>query len=94
MLNRDQADRLDLTANISQLISLFLLLKDASNNELMDALNQQNEKYLKKIIEQNEEILKLLKPNKIYSYKGENIDVLTYLEGKIKHDLQDVKATR
>lgn len=60
MLNKDQADRLDLTANISQLVSLFLLLKDASNNELMDALNQQNERYLKKIIEQNNLIMKKL----------------------------------
>lgn len=60
MLNKEQIDKLDLTANISQLVSLFLLLKDASNNELMDTLNQQNEKYLKKIIEQNNLIMKKL----------------------------------
>lgn len=61
MLNQDQNDRLNVTANFSQLISLFLLLKDASNNELMDKLNNQDDIYLKKTVEQNEEIIRLLK---------------------------------
>lgn len=59
-LNQTQMDRLDLTSNISQLISLFLLLKDASNNEIMEELQNQNKKYLEKIIEQNELIIKEL----------------------------------
>lgn len=61
LLNNNQLQNLDITANLSQLVSLFLLLKDASNNELMDKLNDQNESYLKRIVEQNEEIIKLLK---------------------------------
>jgi len=61
LLNNNQLQNLDVTANLSQLVSLFLLLKDASNNELMDKLNEQNESYLKRIVEQNEEIIKLLK---------------------------------
>lgn len=61
LLNNNQLQNLDITANLSQLVSLFLLLKDASNNELMDKLNEQNESYLKRIVEQNEEIIKLLK---------------------------------
>ena len=51
-------DRLDIAANISQFVSLFLLLKDASNNEIMEELNHQNAEYLTKIIEQNELIIK------------------------------------
>lgn len=61
LLNNNQLQNLDVTANLSQLVSLFLLLKDASNNEVMDKLNEQNESYLKRIVEQNEEIIKLLK---------------------------------
>lgn len=64
LLNNNQLQNLDVTANLSQLVSLFLLLKDASNNELMDKLNEQNESYLKRIVEQNEEIIKLLKEMK------------------------------
>ena len=61
MLNDIQNNNLNVVANASQLVSLFLLLRDASNNELMKKLNDQDEKYLKKAIEQNEEIIKLLK---------------------------------
>ena len=61
LLNNNQLQNLDVTANLSQLVSLFLLLRDASNNEVMDKLNEQNESYLKRIVEQNEEIIKLLK---------------------------------
>lgn len=53
-------NRLDIAANLSQFYSLFLLLKDASNNEIMEELNNQNKKYLEKIIEQNDRIIELL----------------------------------
>jgi len=61
MLNDIQNNNLNVVANASQLVSLFLLLRDASNNELMKKLNEQDELYLKKAIEQNEEIISLLK---------------------------------
>lgn len=51
---------IDFAANIAQFISLFLLLKDASNNEIMEELAHQNKEYLQKIVEQNELIIKLL----------------------------------
>lgn len=60
LLNNNQLQNLDITANLSQLVSLFLLLRDASNNDVID----QNESYLKRIVEQNEEIIKLLKEMK------------------------------
>ena len=43
-----------------QALSLEILFKDYNNSDLMQELQDQDEKYLKKIIEQNEKILKLL----------------------------------
>ena len=54
-------ERVDMAANWAQFVSLFLLLKDASNKEIIDELNHQNSAYLAKIVEQNEMIIKLLK---------------------------------
>lgn len=56
--NNQPLENLDIAANISQFVSLFLLLKDASNNDLMEELQHQNTEYLSKIIEQNELIIK------------------------------------
>lgn len=46
---------------ILQLLSFELLLKDCSNNSIMNELQIQDEKYLEKIIKQNKEILEILK---------------------------------
>ena len=46
---------------ILQVLNLELLFKDYNNSDLMQELQTQDEKYLKKIISQNEEIIKLLK---------------------------------
>ena len=54
-------NNLDLTSLILQLYSVILLLQDYKNNDLMEELRFQDEKYLKTIIKQNEEILTLLK---------------------------------
>ena len=43
---------------ILQALSLEILFKDYNNVDLMNELQTQDEKYLKKIIEQNEEIKK------------------------------------
>ena len=51
---------LNICANWAQLQSYDILLKDFNNNDLMEFLQHQDE-LLNKIIEQNEEILKLLK---------------------------------
>ena len=45
---------------ILQILSFELLLRDCTNNLIMDELQTQDEKYLKKIIEQNEKIISLL----------------------------------
>lgn len=46
---------------ILQILSFELLIKDCTNNTIMDELQSQDEKYLKKIIKNQEEILTLLR---------------------------------
>lgn len=46
---------------VLQAISLQILFEDYNNSDLMQELQTQDEKYLKKIIEQNEEIIAILK---------------------------------
>ena len=54
-------NNLDATSLILQLYSLILLIQDYNNSDLMQELQNQDSNYLQKIIEQNEEILALLK---------------------------------
>ena len=51
---------------VLQAISLEILLRDYNNSDLMQELQTQDEKYLKKIIEQNKEIIKLLERSDSY----------------------------
>ena len=44
-----------------QILSLQILFQDCNNNDLMQELQKQDKKYLEKIIEQNNQIIKLLK---------------------------------
>lgn len=62
MLNRNEQfyDNLALYATALQMIDVFLLLGEASNNDIMEALQQQNKKYMEKIIYQNNRILRIL----------------------------------
>lgn len=52
---------LSVVANMCQLESYEMLLKDAKNNELMQYLQHQDTDYLETIIDQNKEIIDLLK---------------------------------
>lgn len=45
---------------VLQALSLQILFRDFNNSDLMQELQTQDEKYLKKIIEQNEKIISLL----------------------------------
>ena len=54
-------NNLDKGSFLLQLYSLMIIMQDYNNGDLMNELQQQDEKYLKKIIKQNEEIIKLLK---------------------------------
>ena len=52
---------LSVVANMCQLESYEMLLKDAKNNELMQYLQHQDTDYLETIIDQNRQIIRLLK---------------------------------
>ena len=58
MQNNNVVDNLGL---ILQALSLQILFRDYNNSDLMQELQTQDEKYLKKIIQQNEEIISLLR---------------------------------
>ena len=62
-------NNLDTTSLILQLYSVILLMHDYKNNDLMQELQNQDEKYLKTIIKQNEEIINLLKKGGNYGRK-------------------------
>jgi len=54
-------NKIDNLSLVLQALSLAILFKDYNNSDLMQELQTQDEKYLKKIIMQNEEILNLLR---------------------------------
>lgn len=54
-------NNLDKGSFLLQLYSLLIIIKDFNNGDLMNELYTQDEKYLKTIIKQNEEIIELLK---------------------------------
>ena len=54
-------NKVDNLGLILQALSLEILFRDYNNCDLMNELQTQDEKYLKKIIEQNNEIIELLK---------------------------------
>jgi len=52
---------INITSLILQILSLDLISKDFNNSDLMNELQQQDEKYLKQILINQQEILKILK---------------------------------
>ena len=52
---------IDITSLFLQALSLEILFKDYNNSDLMNELQKQDKEYLEKIINQNEEILTLLR---------------------------------
>ena len=57
-------NKLDLGSFILQLLSLQILFQDYNNSDLMQELQKQDSEYLEKIIEQNNQIIKLLQERK------------------------------
>jgi hypothetical protein len=57
-MNNNFTDNLSL---LLQALSLQLLFQDFNNSDLMQELRSQDSKYLEKIIQQNNEILSILK---------------------------------
>ena len=54
-------NRVDNLSLILQTLSLQILFQDYNNRDLMNELQKQDKEYLEKIIEQNKEIIELLK---------------------------------
>lgn len=54
-------NRVDNLSLVLQALSLQILFQDYNNGDLMTELQNQDEKYLKKIIEQNDEIISILR---------------------------------
>ena len=52
---------IDITSLFLQALSLQILFQDYNNSDLMNELQMQDEKYLKQILKNQEEILLLLK---------------------------------
>ena len=61
---------IDAASLILQVYNLVLLMQDFNNSDLMQELQTQDEKYLKKIIEQNQEILTLLRKENVNGRKN------------------------
>lgn len=57
-------NRVDNLSLVLQALSLQILFEDYNNSDLMNELQEQDEKYLKRLIAQNEEIVALLKERK------------------------------
>ena len=54
-------NKLDITSLFLQALSLRILFQDYNNRDLMQELQTQDEKYLKQILKNQEEILNLLR---------------------------------
>lgn len=54
-------NRIDELSLLLQALSLQILFRDFNNTDLMHELQNQDSKYLEKIVKQNDEILTLLK---------------------------------
>lgn len=57
-------NRIDVASLLLQLLSLEILFQDFNNSDLMNELQSQDEKYLKQILKNQEEILNILKERK------------------------------
>lgn len=53
-------ENLDLLSDILQVVNFYLLMKDASNNKIMEELQRQDKIYLDKILKNQELIMKAL----------------------------------
>lgn len=56
-----KSNPVDNLALVLQMISLQILFQDCTNNTIMQELQLQDEKFFKRIIKNQEEILKILK---------------------------------
>lgn len=63
--NEENISDYNLLLGLLQVYDLFLNLNQVSNDTILKELQIQDKKYLEKIIKQNQEIIDLLKNNKV-----------------------------
>ena len=56
-----KTNSVDIISLLLQAVSLEILMQDYNNKDLMQELQNQDNNYLQKIIEQNDQIIELLK---------------------------------
>lgn len=61
--NQDYFNRLTVSDFILQLITMYWVMQDATNNDLMQELQRQDREYLDTIIENQKKILSILSQN-------------------------------
>lgn len=61
--NQDFYNRITISDFLLQLITMYWVVQDASNNDLMQELQKQDREYLDKIIENQNKILSILSKN-------------------------------
>lgn len=61
--NQDYFNRLTVSDFILQLITMYWVMQDATNNDLMQELQRQDREYLDTIIENQKKILSILSKN-------------------------------
>ena len=57
---KNAQENLDLLSDVLQIYNTHLLLKDATNNQIMKELQKQDEVYFERILKELEDIKKLL----------------------------------
>lgn len=60
VLNQDFYNALQLSEFVLQMMIMYLSSEDATNNQILKEMDKQNEKYIAKIVKQNNKILDIL----------------------------------
>ena len=85
-------NKVDNLSLIFQALSLQILFEDYNNSDLMNELQTQDEKYLKQILKNQEEILQILKKGseKVIDKKDRTIE---YLKDTVKSIYKAIRQT-
>lgn len=60
MFNQEFYNRMNISSFLLEVMTVFMVMADATNNELMEELQRQDREYLEKIIQNQEKILEKL----------------------------------
>lgn len=60
MFNQEFYNRMNISSFLLEIMTVFMVMADATNNDLMNELQKQDREYLEKIIQNQEKILEKL----------------------------------